>query len=260
MMLCVTVDVRDLPRFEREFDGDIPSNSGTSSTTHPQEAPPVLGGALEPLTGEVLRKRSIEVSGISFITIISIILGVGLALLAQNTFPSPTPLAGLQSASMLVLFICTFYYHLSISIMLRWAPSFVDCAMPFATVSLEIPPAYFLGHAAAWNAWIAILFLFVATGVGTTVFWSPICHFGGDERAQKMLHRLFKEVSAVLVIGALPIGILGLLAKLFPATATWCGVGGCIGLLATMGMIVARMEIRLSRIHAHYGVNRPPFN
>jgi hypothetical protein len=277
--VCVTVDARDLSRSEQECRGDAPRDSGSSPTTHSPDlldsetnistgdgesfpAPDriKIGGALEALNGDVLRKRSLEVSSTSFTTIISIILGVALALVAQNTFPSPSPLAGLQSACMLMLFVCTFYYFLSVSIMLRWAPSFVDCAMPFIIASLEIPPAYFLGHIVGWSAWLAILFLVIAAGVGSTIIWSPISHFGGDPHAHGMLHRLFRELSVVLVAGALSLGTLSLLAQLIPAGGRWWGFGSCGAVLATLGMIVARMEIWLSRIHAYYGVNRPPFN
>jgi hypothetical protein len=277
--VCVTVDARDLSRSEQKCKGDDPRDSGRSPTTHSPEllegdpntstrygesfrAPDraEIGGALEALNGDVLRRRSLEVSSTSFTTIISIILGVALALVAQNTFPSPSPLAGLQSVCMLLLFVCTFYYFLSVSIMLRWAPSFMDCAMPFVIASLEIPPAYFLGRVVAWNAWLAILFLVIAMGVGSTIIWSPLSHFGGDPHAQGMLHRLFRELSVVLIAGALSVGTLGLLAQLVPAGKMWWGFGSCGAVLATLGMIVARMEIRLSRIHAYYGVNRPPFN
>ncbi|WP_433306062.1 hypothetical protein ACQP2F_19770 [Actinoplanes sp. CA-030573] len=178
---------------------------------------PVLGGALEPITGEVLKRRSLEVSSTSFTTIISIILGVALALLAQNTFPRLSPLVSLQSACLLLLFVCTFHYFLSMSVVLRWAPSFMDCSSPFIITSLEIPPAYFLGQVSAWSGWIAVLFLFVAAGVSSTVKYSPICHFGGDRRAQKMLHATLLEITAALLTGAFLLGAIAVLARALPA-------------------------------------------
>ena len=271
MIAGVTVDARDLSGPEQEYEVDARHNSGTSSITHPEESPgpdpkssptdrPELGGALEALSGEVLKRRSLEVSSTSFITIISIILGVALALLAQNTFPSPSPLVGLRSACMLALFVCTFYYFLSISILLRWAPSIVDCSMPFVIASLEIPPAYFLNDVKSWNAWLAVLWVFVAIGVGTTIKWSPASHFGGDTQAQQLVHKLIRELTVVITGGALSVGTFGLLALFVRGGDIWWGLGGCGSALATIGMIIARMEIRLSQIHAHYGVNRPPFN
>jgi hypothetical protein len=161
---------------------------------------------------------------------------------------------------MLLLFVCTFYYYLSISIMLRWAPSFADCALPFIITSLEIPPTYFLGRVASWDAWLAVLFLFIAAGVGSTIKWSPVCHFGGDRRAQRLLHRLLGDLSAILVAGALSLGSLGLGAHFVPDGRLWWELSSCGAVLVTLGAIVARMEIQLSRIHAYYGVNRPPFN
>ena len=278
-MACVIVDVRRLLRSEQERLGTVSRGSENSPAGDHQESPcsdtnalarggkecpeferPVLGGALEALSGEVLKRRSLEISSTSFITIISIILGVALALLAEKTFASPRPLVGLQSACMLLLFVCTFYYYLSISIMLRWAPSFADCALPFIITSFEIPPTYFLGRVAGWDAWLAILFLLISIGVGSTIKWSPICHFGGDQDAQEMLHRLLRDLSIILVTGALFVGSLGLVAHLVQAGELWLGLCSCGAVLATLGAIVARMEIQLSRIHAYYGVNRPPFN
>jgi hypothetical protein len=45
-----------------------------------------------------------------------------------------------------------------------------------------------------------------------------------------------------------------------PAGEMWWGFAGCVAELATLAMIVARMEIRMSQIHAYYGVDRPPFD
>lgn len=254
-MLVVTLDSRNLSGPEQEHI--------TLSITHSSELPSdgsTRGGALEAISGEVLRRRSLEVSPTSFITIISIILGVALGLLAQNTFPAPSPLIAVQSACLLLLFACTFYYYLSMSIVLRWAPSFVDCSAPFLIASLEIPPAYFLGHVAAWNGWLSALFLSVAAGVYSTIKYSPISHFGGDRHPQEMWHRLQRELTYSLIIGALFLGALGVLAQFAPAGEMWWGFTGCVAELATLAMIVARMELRMSQIHAYYGVDRPPFN
>jgi hypothetical protein len=40
----------------------------------------------------------------------------------------------------------------------------------------------------------------------------------------------------------------------------WWGMAGVVAVVATVAMVVARMEIRVSQIHEHCGVNRPPFN
>ena len=267
----MTIDSQNLPHPQPEGKIEIEGAFGASDVTHGAELPPAgqleerpgrpeLGGALEALSGEVLKKRSLEVSSTSFITIISIILGVALALLAQNTFPAPSLLTGVQSACLLLLFVCTFYHYVSMSILLRWAPSFVDCSVPFVIFSLEIPPSYFLGQVAAWNGWLAVLFIFAAMGVYSTIKYSPLSHFGGDRHAQGMLHRLIREVTCILVLGAFMLGALSLLTHLFPQGETWWGFVGCFTEFATLAMIVARMEARSSGLYGYYGVNRPPFN
>ncbi|GIM91163.1 hypothetical protein [Paractinoplanes toevensis] len=254
-MAGVIVDTRGLARSEQNGRGSAEPEAALPDSDRPE-----LGGALEALSGEILKKRSLEISSTSFVTIISIILGVALALLAEKTFPFPRPLVAAQSACMLLLFVCTFYYFLSISIILRWAPSFADCAQPFIITSLEIPPTYFLGRVTGWDACLAILFVFVAAGVGSTVMWSPVSHFGGDRKAQRMLHRIFREVAVIFGTGALSLASIGLAAHFAQAGKMWWGFGSCAVVLATLGALVARMEIQLSRIHAYYGVNRPPFN
>jgi hypothetical protein len=158
------------------------------------------------------------------------------------------------------VFVAVFYYYLSMSILLRWAPSILDCFLPFGIASLEIPPAFFLGHVAAWNAWLGALWLFTSLGLYITIKWSPISHFGDDQVAHRLLHRLLRELQLAVTGGGLLAGLLAVLAHYRPAGRMWWGTGGVAAVVATVAMVVARMEIRASQIHEHYGVNRPPFN
>ena len=221
---------------------------------------PVRGGAIQALSHEVLVRRSLEVSSSSFLTIISIIQGVALALLAQNTFPRASLLVDAQSAALLLVFVAVFYYYLSMSVLLRWAPSILDCFLPFGIASLEIPPAFFLGDVAAWNAWLSALWLFTALGLHITIKWSPLSHFGEDRVAHRMLHKLLRELQLAVIGGGLLMGLIAVLTHYWPAGRTWCGMAGVAVVVATVAMVVARMEIRAAQIHDRYGVNRPPFN
>jgi hypothetical protein len=221
---------------------------------------PVRGGAIQALNHQVLVNRSLEVSSSSFLTIISIIQGVALALLAQNTFPRASLLVGIQSAALMLVLVAVFYYYLSMSILLRWAPSILDCFLPFGIASLEIPPAFFLGHVTAWNAWLSTLWLFTSLGLYITIKWSPLSHFGNDRVAHRLLHRLLRELQLAVAGGGVLAALIAILASHWPAGRLWWGMAGGAAVAATVAVVVARMEIRASQIHEHYGVNRPPFN
>jgi hypothetical protein len=53
---------------------------------------------------------------------------------------------------------------------------------------------------------------------------------------------------------------LGYLAAQLPGHRTWCGAAGVAVSLVVIGVVVTCTEFRLSQIHHHFGVNRPPFN
>jgi hypothetical protein len=221
---------------------------------------PERGAALQALTHDVLVARSLQISSSGFITIISIIQGVALALLAQNTFDSPSRLGYFQSFTMLLVLVNVFYFYLSISVLLRWAPSFMDAFLPFGVAGLEIPPAFFLGNAAAWNAWLGAFWIFTAGGLYITIKWSPLSHFGDDRAAHRLLHQWLGELRLVTGIGGVLLLILGFLAAQFAGHQAWCGAAGVAVALVIIGVVVTCTEFRLAQIHHHFGVNRPPFN
>jgi len=221
---------------------------------------PVRGDAIQPLTRDVLIRRSLEVSPNGFITIISIIQGVALALLAQNTFPRATLLVGLQSIALLLVFVSVFYYYLTMSVLVRWAPSFLDCFLPFAIAGLEIPPTFFLGDVNSWCTWLAAFWFFTAAGLWITAKWAPPSHFGGSGKAHELFQSYLRELRMTTIGGGLAVLLLGLIAAGDPWHRALWGVLGAIVVLATVGLIVARTELRASQIHAYFGVNRPPFN
>ena len=226
----------------------------------PDDSRPVRGGAIQALSRDVLISRSLDVSSSGFLTIISIIQGVALALLAQNTFAHPSAIVYLQSATLLMVFVSVFYYYVTMSILFRWAPSILDSFLPFGIASLEIPPAFFLGHAAAWNAWLGAFWLFVSVGLYITIKWAPQSHFGEDYESHRLAHRFLHELKLTVGTGGLLMTVLGVFAYLDPKHQLWWGLAGAATALATVAVVVARTEIRVSQIHERYGVNRPPFN
>ena len=220
----------------------------------------VRGDGIQALTHEVLVRRSLEISPSGFITIISIIQGVALALLAENTFEKPSLLVCVQSIATLLIFVTVFYWYLAMSVLLRWAPSFLDSFLPFAIAGLEIPPAFFLGDARAWNLWLALFWFGTMTGLMITKKWSPQSHFGEHVEAHRTLHNLLRELQTMAGITALAVGLCGVFAFLDWTNQLFWGLFGAIIVLFTVGIVVARTEVCSSQIHEHFGVHRPPFN
>jgi len=126
--------------------------------------------------------------------------------------------------------------------------------------ALEIPPAYFLGHIAAWNTWLSTLWLGSAAGFHITKKWSPSSHFGAKSQAHRLFHRMYRELTFTSAACGLAMGVLGIGAHLYPAGRLWWGAAGIVTVLVTMATFVARTEIRSSQIHERFGVHRPPFN
>lgn len=250
---------RGNPRLYHE--GDPPTSTHPRTIEYEEQALDVARGeAIQALSHDVLIHRSLEVSPNGFITIISIIQGVALALLAQNTFEKPSVLVVAQSVALMMVFVVVFYFYLTMSVMLRWAPSFLDSFLPFAIAGLEIPPAFFLGNAAGWSMWLAALWFVIVAGLWTTAKWSPPSHFGRRRLAHTRWHQLQHELQVSASSGGFAVAICGLLAAIVPGGRLAFGLLSALAVLVTVAVTVWRIEIRSAQIHSLYGVHRPPFN
>jgi hypothetical protein len=271
-MCGVATESRDFVRARHRRPSESLSHAATTRRGYSASPDPYLddiryeplepgrGEAIQALTRDVLIRRSLEVSPNGFITIISIIQGVALALLAQNTFPKPSGLVSVQSITLLLVFVSVFYYYLTMSVLLRWAPSFLDCFLPFAIAGLEIPPAFFLGDVPSWSIWLSAFWLFTMGGLWITGKWSPPSHFGAALPAHDMFHKYLRELRLTTGCGGVLVFLCGLLAAGDPWHETLWGLLSAVVVLATVAMIVYRTEVRAAQIHAYFGVNRPPFN
>ena len=127
-MAGVAIESRDfsVPRHRHRATPRLYHEGSPPTSTHPrtieyeEEVLDVSRGeAIQGLTHDVLIRRSLEVSPNGFITIISIIQGVALALLAQNAFAKPSALVIVQSVTLMMVFVAVFYFYLTMSVMLR---------------------------------------------------------------------------------------------------------------------------------------------
>jgi hypothetical protein len=267
-MWGVAIESRDftVPKHRHRANPRLYHEGSPPTSAHPRtieydQVPDVgRGEAIQGLNHEVLIRRSLEVSPNGFITIISIIQGVALALLAQNTFEKPSVLVIAQSLALMMVFVVVFYFYLTMSVMLRWAPSFLDSFLPFVIAGLEIPPAFFLGNAPGWSMWLAALWLVIVAGLWTTAKWSPPSHFGRTRLAHTRWHQLQHELQLSAGCGGFAAAFCGLLAAAVPGSRFAFGLLSTVTVLVTVAVVVWRIEIRSSQIHLLYGVNRPPFN
>ena len=94
----------------------------------------------------------------------------------------------------LLVLVGVFYTYVNMSVMLRWAPSFLDSFLPFMMAGLEIPPAYFLGHVSAWNIWVGMVWIGAAASFLINTKWSPASHFGTEVKAHRLFHRMYREL------------------------------------------------------------------
>jgi hypothetical protein len=267
-MCGVAIESREftVPKHRHRANPRLYHEGGSSTSAHPRtiEYEEVLdvgrGEAIQGLTHDVLIRRSLEVSPNGFITIVSIIQGVALALLAQNTFEQPSVLVVAQSVALMTVFVVIFYFYLTMSVMLRWAPSFLDSFLPFAIAGLEIPPAFFLGDAIGWSGWLAALWFVIVAGLWTTAKWSPPSHFGRTRLAHTRWHQMQHELQLTTGCGGFAAAVCALLAAAAPDGRLTAGLLGTVTVVATVAVVVWRIEIRSAQIHSLYGVNRPPFN
>ena len=261
-MWVVAAELSDPIRTRRRRPSYAPSSPRHSYEIRgaPVPARVVRGEGIEALTRDVLIRRSLEMAPNAFITIISIIQGVALALLAEKTFDKPSLLGGFHSFSLLMVLVSVFYWYLTLALLLRWAPSFLDCLLPFGIAGLEIPAAFFLGDARAWNLWLALFWAGTAAGLWITRKWCPPSHFGDAREAYRMFIALLRELQMIAGVGALALGFCGIFAYLDWTHQLFWGLSGVITVLTTVAFVVFRVERGVSGIHAYFGVSRPPFN
>jgi hypothetical protein len=163
---------------------------------------PHRGDALESLTKQLLVQRSLELSPTGYLTIISIIQGVALALLAERTIPHLSWLVGVQAFAVLIMLVFVFYFYMAMTVLLRWPPSILDALLPFVVGALEIPPAFFLGRSFPWSVCAGVFFTAAVGGLIITHQYSPASHFGAQLPAHELFQSLVRYALAICAAAA----------------------------------------------------------
>lgn len=127
---------------------------------------------LERLTGQVLRKRVVDIFPAGYLTVMAIIQGVALGLLLEKVidhiFAHPVVVLG-QGIATFITIVVASYEYLWFTAIMRWTPTFLDTLVPYLLGVAEIVPALLVGRFDLW--WICTVVLFA---VGGLAFWHTI--------------------------------------------------------------------------------------
>jgi hypothetical protein len=224
----------------------------------------VSSSALEPLTGENLKQRTSEIFSACYFTSIAIIQGAALALLMASALPfhfghQPE----IQRAAFLgrglmglVSIITVSYEYLWFTIVVRWAPTFLDTLVPYLLGVGEIAPLILLRQATQW--WLAMGF-FLPTAIlafSHTLMRSSRHMFSKKpDLVYPMLRRLLLQLIGVC-LAILAVVITGLVLSVTHTSAEY-PLGVMPWLLACIGIsMVTVTERGLNAVYDAYEVPR----
>jgi hypothetical protein len=164
---------------------------------------------LEALSRKVLIARTLEIFPAGYLTIISVVQGVALGLLVQNSVsvlrdlgsPLTIALTAEQGIWVFGTIVLVFYEYIWFTIVMRWSPTFRDTFIPFALGVTQIGTAVLVGDYLSW--WIAEgVFLSVGTAAFmNTVERSAEVMFGTVKDAYRATRRLLRRL-AIYAFGA----------------------------------------------------------
>jgi hypothetical protein len=250
------------------------SSHGATVVAMDRRKPP-RGEALQPLTKDRLIERSLELSPTAYLTIVSIVQGVALAVLTQRTHDQivqskmPIVTVLLQGLALLLILVFVFHFYSATSILFRWTPSFMDALIPFIIGPFEIVPAFYVGQALPWSIAVAAFWGIAILGLGVTALYSPIGHFGEmtkpesadrARRAKRLFDRVLVEACGLAAITILLVLFFGFFANRYiEDDGTWAGFAAGASIAGLVAMVVD-MERRLVRIYGVYGLKRSMFS
>lgn len=221
-------------------------------------------GALEPLNGEVLRKRSLEVFPNAYMTVVSIIQGAALAVIVSQGVLALTAsprIEGFQFGVVLcqllvswLTLVTIFYMYVWYTMMVRYTPTILEALLPLALGTSEIMLATSIGYPQRW-IWAA----FATSIAGTLAFANSLARvtramFPGEETA--------RQVWKILVVSFYACAILSVVTLVFGIIATvtsdpglwvfWLSPFYALGIAA----MIWTSERRLGTLYSKWGVHR----
>lgn len=219
-----------------------------------------LQETLEPLTREVLVRRSLATFPDGYLNHISIIQGVALGLLIQQAFGALTSdkyadyrVGTLGEAVLLFLsVVIVSYEYIWFLTIMRWTPRFSDTLIPLLLGITEIIPIFLL---TSFRWWLGFMAVFEA--MGAVAFKHSLSNltrglFPNDDQTYALVRRLLRHLVGLCLLIALVSG-LGLLVNQPPP---WFVNSLPWGLTAVVPVLVVMNEKALDRIYLNFGVRR----
>jgi hypothetical protein len=218
---------------------------------------------LDPLTADVLVRRTSDTFPSGYLTLIAIIQGVALGIWLTSALPlilgSPDALHRIAVLGECVAGLSTIlivsYQYLWFSTVMRWTPTFLDTLVPYALGVAEIIPAILIVSSFRW--WTSVtVFMLVATGALVhTIYRSAENMFPGMSLVYYRIRRLLARLSwccvLIMVLSALTAILIAATSAPVWLIAVMPWVITAIGLV-----MVVLTERCLATVYADYGVFR----
>jgi hypothetical protein len=229
---------------------------------HLSHASDELQETLEPLTKEVLVKRSLETFPAGYLNHISIIQGVALGLLVQQlfaflndgnkNFAEQAEVIG-EAFFLFGCIVVVSYEYIWFLTIMRWIPGFLDTLVPLSLGLSEVVPIFLMGKPVAWMGFVAAFVLMGAAAFRHTLSNLDPRLFADAHGTQLMVRRLLRQLvgfclamsALIMAGGALVLSGVGWLRWAFP----WM-------LSVVPPVMVAVNELALDRIYENFGLRR----
>lgn len=220
----------------------------------------------DPLTKEEFKKRIISSFPAVYLTIISIIQGVALGILAYNTFGyiKNPEFAGrwlmfipYSIISFIIILIVSYEYAWFVGIF-RWSPRIWDSVVPFTLGFSELIPMFFLTRARNW---------FLSTGIfcfiGALAFLNSVKNckkdmFENDKINYRSYRRTKNELLTNILISMIA-GLFCIFISIFAPIKSFYSYKGnmfLIFLLICGIVILWKGEKFMDGIHSDFGLTR----
>lgn len=219
------------------------------------------GDALEVLDREVLRARSVQTFPTAYVTLLSIVQGIALGVLATAFVPqlqedNVADIFSLASEALATatVIVVVFYNYVWFLLIFRWSPGALDTVIPFTLGIGEISLSSTIGLHSFW-----ILLLAVMQVIGALAFvhtlWRASPRMFSERRTLRDTTRLLRILIFILGAGAaLALIVYVLLDRLWTATPAILA----LTIVAIGVSMVILSERVVGRIYRRYRLVRLP--
>lgn len=219
-----------------------------------------------PLNTEEFKSRIAESFPGAYLTIISIIQGVALGLLAANTFgyiKDPAlaePWARFlpySAMSFLIIIVVSYEYTWFVGVF-KWSPRIWDTIIPFALGFSEIGPIFYLTNPKIWWFLTAAFCGFGALGFSNTLWNCRQPMFEGNDQAYNRVRNTLKWDIFIALIAALICVFAGVFYSASMKVLYWylCEILFLISLFVIVIFLLYKEERFMKDLHSDFGFIR----